>query len=89
MPTRPAQATPFPLRMPPELRERLEAHAKRNGRSANAEIVAMVTAALDSDLSEVPTEVLLSTAVKRLDGALQLVVSGDAAKKAGIVPKKK
>jgi plasmid stability protein len=75
--------------MPPELRERLEARAKKNGRSANAEIVAMVIASLDADLSAVPTEVLLSTAVKRLDGVLQLVVPPDAAEKAGGVQPKR
>ncbi|NHZ35352.1 MULTISPECIES: Arc family DNA-binding protein [Massilia] len=87
----PSQTTPFPLRMAPALRERLEAHAKKNGRSVNSEIVAMVMAALEPqiDLASIPTEQLLSTVVKRLDGTLQLVVSGDAAKRAGIAPKKK
>jgi len=30
---------PFPLRMPEEMRNSLEGHAKQNGRSLNAEII--------------------------------------------------
>lgn len=33
------QVTPYPLRLPPDLRETLEAICKENGRSLNAEIV--------------------------------------------------
>ena len=86
MSTSPPQATPFPLRMPPELRERLEALAKTHGRSANSEIVAMITAGLEAgtDLSSVPTELLLSEVVERLGGTLQLVLSQDGAKLAGL-----
>lgn len=82
----PPQATPFPLRMPPELREQLEALAKKNGRSVNSEIVAMVGAALEagSDVSTIPTERLLAEVVERLGGTLQLVLSQDGAKLAGL-----
>lgn len=34
-----SQTIPFPLRMPAELRDRLEAEAQENGRSVNAEII--------------------------------------------------
>ena len=86
MSSSPPQATPFPLRMPPELRERLEVLAKKNGRSVNSEIVAMIGAALDAgtDVSTIPTERLLSEVVERLGGTLQLVLSQEGAKLAGL-----
>lgn len=86
MSTSPAQTTPFPLRMPPELRERLEALAKKNGRSVNSEIVAMITAAVEGDtnIEAVPTERLLAVVVERLGGTLQLVLSQEGAKLAGL-----
>lgn len=89
--TIPKQPNSFPLRMPDELRARIEARAGANIRSANAEIVVMLTAALDaeSDLASIPTDVLLATVLKRLDASVQIVVSESRAKKAGIVPKKK
>lgn len=42
-----SEITPFPLRMPAALRTALEARAKTNGRSANSEILAIITDALD------------------------------------------
>ena len=84
--TIPKQPNSFPLRMPDELRARIEARATANSRSANAEIVVMLTAALDaeSDLASIPTEVLLATTVKRLHASVQIVVPEAQAKKAGI-----
>lgn len=89
--TAPTQTTPFPLRMPPDLREQLEGRAKANGRSTNSEIVAMISASLDakSDLTSVSTEVLLAEVLKRLGASVHIVVPEDKAKKAGIVPKRK
>ncbi|MEJ7804328.1 MAG: Arc family DNA-binding protein [Telluria sp.] len=89
--TIPKQPNSFPLRMPDELRARIEARASASNRSANAEIVVMLTAALDaeSDLASIPTEVMLATVVKRLHASVQIVVSEAQAKKAGIGPKKK
>ena len=86
MSSSPPQATPFPLRMPPELRERLGVLAKKNGRSVNSEIVAMIGAALEADLdiSAIPTERLLAEVIERLGGTLQLVLSQDGAKLAGL-----
>jgi plasmid stability protein len=89
--TMPKQPNSFPLRMPDELRARVEARASANNRSATAEIVVMLTAALDaeSDLASIPTDVLLATVLKRLDASVQIVVSESRAKKAGIIAKKK
>lgn len=88
--TIPKQPNSFPLRMPDELRARVEARASANHRSATAEIVMMLTAALDaeSNLASIPTDVLLATVLKRLDASVQIVVSESRAKKAGIIAKK-
>jgi plasmid stability protein len=84
--TKTKQRTPFPLRMPDELRARIEARAAATNRSSNAEIVRMLTAMLDaaSDLAAVPTDVLVAAALKRLSSAVQIVVAPDVAKAAGI-----
>lgn len=88
--TTPAQTTPFPLRMPPELRERLEARAKSNGRSANSEIVAMVTAMLDTtspDLVSVPAGVLLEEVIARFGARkVQIVIENSPAGETGTGP---
>jgi plasmid stability protein len=42
------QQNSYPLRMPDELRARLEALAKANGRSMNAEIVAILQRAVEA-----------------------------------------
>lgn len=91
MPAATTQTTPFPLRMRRELRERLEARAKKNGRSANSEIVSMVESGLNDevDLASIPTEVLLATVVERLGASVQIVVPEDRAKKAGIAPRRR
>jgi plasmid stability protein len=47
----PPQPAPYPLRMPPELRIRLSARAQANGRSLNAEILALLQHALDGGAS--------------------------------------
>lgn len=73
--------------MPDELRARIEARAAANNRSANAEIVVMLTAALDaeSDLASIPTEALLAHTLKRLHATVHVVVPEAQAKKAGVV----
>lgn len=88
--TTPKQPNSFPLRMPDELRARIEERASSNSRSANAEIVVMLTAALDaeSDLASIPIEVLLAATVKRLHASVQIVVPEGQAKKAGVVASK-
>ncbi|HEX8615638.1 MAG TPA: Arc family DNA-binding protein [Telluria sp.] len=87
----PTQPTPFPLRMPPELRERLEARAKKNGRSANAEIVSMVKAALEgaSGLAAATSGELLDEVVNRYGAKVQIVVTPEVAAQASIKPKRK
>lgn len=43
----PTRIAPYGLRMPPELKERVEAAAKANNRSMNAEIVSRLAATFD------------------------------------------
>lgn len=45
---------PFGLRMPPELREQLEASARENGVSLNTEIVQRLTRSLSATLTTNP-----------------------------------
>jgi hypothetical protein len=81
------QQNSFPLRMPAELRERLEARAKENGRSANSEIVALLSDLLDvppTALSRVPAGTLLDEIVTRYGARVQIVVSPEVAAAAGI-----
>jgi hypothetical protein len=80
------QPNSFPLRMPDELRARIEARAAATNRSSNAEIVVMLTAMLDaeSDLAAIPTDVLVPAALKRLGSTVQIIVASEVAKAAGI-----
>ena len=84
------QPNSFPLRMPPELRARLEARALANDRSANSEIVVMLTAVLDaeSELGAVPIEALLNAVVSRLGATLHIVMPEEAAKLARVPVKR-
>lgn len=72
--------------MPDELRARIEQRAAANSRSANAEIIVMLTAMLDaeSDLAAIPTDVLVPAALKRLGSTVQIVVTPGVATAAGI-----
>lgn len=75
--------------MPAELRARLESRAKDNGRSANSEIIAMLTALLDAQsptLSTVPAAVLLEELITRYGVHLQIVIAPDVAERAGLAP---
>lgn len=47
-----SQSTPFPLRMPDELREQIRALAKANNRSLNTEIVLLLQHALDEHVTK-------------------------------------
>ncbi|MFC0132000.1 hypothetical protein CR105_16095 [Massilia eurypsychrophila] len=84
------QQNSFPLRMPEELRARIEGRAATTGRSANSEIVWMLTAMLErgSDLATVPVETLLDELVNRLDAKLQIVVQ-DTSTHVGVEPAKR
>lgn len=72
------QPNSFPLRMPDELRARIEARAATTNRSSNAEIVVMLTAMLDaeSELGAVPVEMLLKAVADRMGSAIQIHVAG-------------
>ncbi|ODT01668.1 MAG: hypothetical protein ABS49_00780 [Erythrobacter sp. SCN 62-14] len=44
-----ANITPYGLRMPPDLKEALDASARQNGRSLNSEIVARLQQSIEAD----------------------------------------
>lgn len=44
-----ANITPYGLRMPPDLKEALDASARQNGRSLNSEIVARLQQSIETD----------------------------------------
>ena len=44
-----SQITPFPLRLAPELRQKLDAAAKKSGRSLQSEILARLSSTLEQD----------------------------------------
>lgn len=81
------QANSFPLRMPEELRARIEARATTNNRSSNAEIIVMLTAMLDaeSSLGAASVETLLKAVADRMGAAVQIHVAADP--QAGASPK--
>jgi plasmid stability protein len=81
------QQNSFPLRMPEEMRKRLEERAKENGRSMTAEIVAMLQQVLDSEgsnLSGVPAGILLHEVIERYGAKLQIIVAQEVAEQTGI-----
>lgn len=49
---------PYGVRMPAELKERLQARAKRNGRSMNSEIVQILQDVMDAEDSDAENSVL-------------------------------
>lgn len=68
---------PFGLRMPPELRERIEESARESGRSMNAEIVHRLNESFEIDaaeeLSEEELDIRLREMSKQLNKLLQVV----------------
>lgn len=80
------QQNSYPLRMPDEMRARLESSAKESGRSTNAEIVALLTAALDArpGLASISTGALLEEVINRLGARVQIVATKEAIGEAGI-----
>lgn len=72
--------------MPDDLRARIETRAAASSRSANAEIVVMLTAMLDaeSNLGAIPTDVLVPAALARLGAKVQIIVTPEVAEAAGI-----
>lgn len=61
-----SQITPFPLRLAPELREKLEDVARREGRSLQVEIALRLERSLNADKPELPVgdEILPSQKIK-------------------------
>jgi hypothetical protein len=49
-----SQAKPYPLRMPPTLREHIDARAKAHNRSLNTEIVLLLQQALEGSVAAGP-----------------------------------
>ena len=77
------------LRFPEGMRARIAERASENGRSANAEIIAMLTGVLDSpgqELAAVPPGDLLNEVITRFNGRVQITISNDVAHAAGINP---
>ena len=76
------QQNSYPLRMPSELRQRLEARAKASGRSMNAEIIDMLSATLDgrpATVSELSAGALLHEVIERYGARVQILVSPEIA----------
>jgi hypothetical protein len=76
----PKQQNSYPLRMPDELRARLEAVAKAEGRSVNALIVNMLQDALDyppGNISAYSSGALLEEVVKRYGHVMRIEIGKD------------
>lgn len=85
------QQASYPLRMPAELRERLEEMAKAHGKSINAEIVSILQAAVDSqgsDLSAVAGGDLLQELLARYGQQIRIEIGGTAAEDLKAAPPK-
>lgn len=79
------QTKPYPLRMPEELREALQAKAAESRRSLNAEIVARLESSLlgeqiDKEMDEYYPDVMLRILNIARDQLLQQIESGEAGK---------
>jgi len=61
------QITPYPLRVPPELRKRLEEAARDGGRSLNAEIVARLEQSFEPRESAIVIEDLEALLTRALE----------------------
>ena len=80
---------PFGLRMPAELKARIDEVAQVNGRSINAEVIMRLQESFGPgkqfDLSAVDTGVLLHEVIERYGARLQILVSPEVANEAGVV----
>ena len=78
--------TPFGLRMPSELKARVDAAAESNGRSINAECVARLQESFEArtDIAALPVGVLLDEIIQRLGARVQIVVSPEVAQQEGL-----
>ncbi len=78
--------TPFGLRMPSDLKARVDAAAESNGRSINAECVARLQESFEArvDIATLPVGVLLDEIIQRLGARVQIVIAQDVAEQEGI-----
>lgn len=78
--------TPFGLRMPSDLKARVDAAAESNGRSINAECVARLQESFEAraDISALPVGVLLDEIIQRLGARVQIVIAKEVAVQEGI-----
>lgn len=78
--------TPFGLRMPSDLKARVDAAAESNGRSINAECVARLQESFEAraDIAALPVGVLLDEIIQRLGARVQIVVSPEVAQQEGL-----
>lgn len=80
-------ADQFLVRLPEGMRERVAEAAKSNGRSMNAEIVALLSAGLRADtpnLSSIPADALLDAVLARFGARIELVISQEVANQEGV-----
>lgn len=77
---------PFGLRMPAELKARIDAAAEKNGRSINAECVARLHESFEgrTAMADFPVGALLEEIISRLGANVQIVIAQDVAETAGI-----
>lgn len=80
--------TPFGLRMPAELKARVDAAATKNGRSINAELIARLQESFEgrTALQDAPAGQLLEEVVQRLGARVQIIIAPQDAAEAGITP---
>jgi Arc-like DNA binding domain len=78
--------TPFGLRMPAELKARVDAAAVKNGRSINAEVIARLQESFEAQpgVKAAPVGQLLEEVVERLGARVQIIIAPEEAAKAGI-----
>lgn len=78
--------TPFGLRMPSDLKARVDAAAESNGRSINAECVARLQESFEArvNITGLPVGVLLDEIIQRLGARIQIVIAKDIAEREGI-----
>jgi len=78
--------TPFGLRMPSDLKARIDAAAESNGRSINAECVARLQESFEAreDTAAIPIGVLLETIIERLGARVQIVIAKEVAEHEGL-----
>ena len=78
--------TPFGLRMPSDLKARVDAAAESNGRSINAECVARLQESFEAraDIATLPVGILLDEIIQRLGARVQIVIAKEIAVQEGI-----